>query len=66
MHAGLGEAASKVQVLLTRLGVERREMNVNFLFRDIDAAKRFWRDLKRACQQYKDRDAAQVDLNINN
>ena len=28
-------------------------------------ADRFWRDLKRACRQCKDRDATQVDVDVN-
>ena len=46
-------------------GMESPEF-AEFLFMDMDAARRFWRDLKRACRQCKDRDAAQVDVNINN
>ena len=29
-------------------------------------AKRFWRDLKRACRNCKDRDATQIDVNVKN
>lgn len=35
-----------------------------FIFQDTRTANRFWRDLKRACRNCKDRDGIQVDVNI--
>ncbi|QNI94558.1 hypothetical protein SynA15127_01479 [Synechococcus sp. A15-127] len=36
-----------------------------FIFAESRAANRFWRDLKRACRQCKDRDSTQVDVDVN-
>ncbi len=35
------------------------------LFQNVWAAEKFWRDLKRACRDCKDRDGVQVDVNVN-
>ena len=35
------------------------------LFQHRPTANRFWRDLRRACRKCKDRDATQVEVNIN-
>ena len=44
-------------------GMEAPEF-AEILFKHEATADRFWRDLKRACRQCKDRDGVQVDVNI--
>ena len=44
-------------------GMEESEF-AEFIFAEPRTAKRFWRDLKRACRQCKDRDATQVDVDV--
>ena len=44
-------------------GMESPEF-AEFIFAEPRTAKRFWRDLKRACRQCKDRDATRVEVDI--
>ena len=44
-------------------GMEAPEF-AEFIFAHTKTADRFWRDLRRACRQCKDRDGIQVDVNI--
>lgn len=44
-------------------GLEDPEF-AEILFQHRKTANKFWRDLKRACRNCKDRDAAQVEVNI--
>ena len=54
-----------------RFGIEYKEMGAlapefaEVLFKHEDTAGRFWRDLRRACRNCKDRDSTQVEVNIN-
>ena len=56
---------------LIRFGIEYQEEGMDepefaeILFRHLNTANRFWRDLRRACRNCKDRDATQVEVNIN-
>ena len=45
-------------------GMDSPEL-AEFIFLHRPTANRFWRDLKRACRQCKDRDATQVDVDVN-
>ena len=45
-------------------GMEEPEF-AEFIFAEPRTAKRFWRDLRRACRQCKDRDSTQVDVDVN-
>ena len=53
-----------------RFGIEYKEKGMSepefaeVLFMHEDTAERFWRDLRRACRNCKDRDATQVEVNI--
>ena len=55
---------------LIRFGIEYQEEGMDepefaeILFRHFNTANRFWRDLKRACRQCKDRDATQVEVEV--
>ena len=55
---------------LIRFGIEYQEEGMDepefaeVLFRHLPTSNRFWMDLKRACRQCKDRDATQVEVEV--